>query len=54
MADALRSGRSARKGVRVRLSLSAPFFLIGVIFIYIRLLHNALVAQLDRAQPCEG
>ena len=53
MADALRSGRSARKGVRVRLSLSAPFFLIGVIFIY-ALLHNALVAQLDRAQPCEG
>ena len=53
MADALRSGRSARKGVRVRLSLSAPNFFIGVIFIY-ALLHNALVAQLDRAQPCEG
>ena len=51
MADALRSGRSARKGVRVRLSLSAPIFFIGVTFIYV---HNALVAQLDRAQPCEG
>ena len=34
MADALRSGRSARKGVRVRLSLSAPIFFIGVTFIY--------------------
>jgi hypothetical protein len=40
MADALRSGRSVRKGVGVQISPSAP--------------KNALVAQLDRALPCGG
>ena len=42
MADALRSGRSVRKGMGVQLSPSAPDE------------ENALVAQLDRAEPCGG
>ncbi len=42
MADALRSGRSVRKGVGVQISPSALK------------LFGALVAQLDRAQPCGG
>jgi hypothetical protein len=42
MADALRSGRSVRKGMGVQLSPSAPSE------------ENVLVAQLDRAQPCGG
>ena len=42
-ADALRSGRSTRKGVWVQIPPSAP-----------HLYYRALVAQLDRAQPCGG
>ncbi len=52
MADALRSGRSVRKGVGVQISPSAANLGEDVRLAW--QVKEALVAQLDRAQPCGG